>query len=202
MKKDMTNNGRRNFVKSGATALAGGALLSSFPMNAFHVSSKKELRIGLVGCGNRGKGAAHEALKTTGKVKLVALGDVFEDRLNSAYENLKNAYGDQVEVPDSRKFIGFDAYQKVIENCDVVLLATPPPFRPLHLESAVKADKHIFIEKPLFVDIPGYHKVMNANEQAKQKKLSLVVGLQSRYETGYQLMKEKLDSGIIGDITS
>ncbi|SDM71027.1 Gfo/Idh/MocA family protein [Kriegella aquimaris] len=202
MEKEITDNGRRNFVKSGASALAGGALLSSFPMSAFHISGKRELRIGLVGCGNRGKGAAHEALKTSGMVKLVALGDVFEDRLNSAYENLKNTYGDQVEVPDSRKFMGFDAYQKVIANCDVVLLATPPPFRPLHLEAAVKADKHVFIEKPLFVDIPGYHKVMDANELAKQRDLSLVVGLQSRYETGYQLMKEKFEEGIIGDITS
>ncbi|MCK0148335.1 Gfo/Idh/MocA family oxidoreductase, partial [Arenibacter sp. F26102] len=162
MEKDIKGNGRRNFVKSGATALAGGALLSSFPMHAFHLSNKKEIRIGLVGCGGRGKGAAHEALKTSGTVKLVAIGEVFEDRLNGAYENLKGAYGDQVDVPGSKKFIGFDAYQKVIDNCDVVLLATPPPFRPLHLEAAVKAGRHVFIEKPLFVDIPGYHRVMGA----------------------------------------
>lgn len=196
------NNERRKFVKSSATAIAGGALLSVFPMNAFGAERQKEIRVGLVGCGNRGKGAAHEALKTAGNVKLVALGDVFEDRLNSAYENLKGTYANQVEVPDSRKFLGFDAFQKVIENCDVVILATPPPFRPFHLEAAVKGGKHVFIEKPLFVDIPGYHKIMGVNELAKQKNLSLVVGLQSRYETGYRLMKEKLDEGIIGDITS
>ncbi|SDM31280.1 Gfo/Idh/MocA family protein [Kriegella aquimaris] len=197
-----TDNGRRNFVKTGATAIAGGALLSSFPMKAFGAGQQKEIRIGLVGCGGRGTGAAHEALKTSKAVKLVALGEVFEDRLNSAYQNLKNTYGNQVEVPDSKKFIGFDAYQKVIESCDVVLLATPPPFRPLHLEAAVKADKHVFIEKPLFVDIPGYHKVMGINELAKQKNLNLGVGLQLRYENGYQKMKEQIDSGMIGDITS
>ena len=202
MEDNIPDNGRRNFVKSGATVLAGSALLSSLPMKAFNLSSNKEIRIGLVGCGNRGKGAAHEALKTSGSVKLVAIGEVFEDKLNSAYENLKNTYGDQVAVPDSKKFLGFDAYQKVIENCDVVLLATPPPFRPLHLQVAVEASRHVFIEKPLFVDIPGYHKVMGIKELSEKKKLSLVVGLQSRYETGYQLMKEKIENGVIGEITS
>tara|TARA_R110002050_G_scaffold223672_2_gene359533 strand:- start:3428 stop:4738 length:1311 start_codon:yes stop_codon:yes gene_type:complete len=202
MEKDKTDNGRRNFVKTGATAFAGGVLLRSVHMHAFNVGNQKEIRIGLVGCGGRGLGAAHEALKASSAVKLVAIGEVFEDRLNNACQNLNNTYGNQVDVPDSRMFLGFDAYQKVIENCDVVLLATPPPFRPLHLEAAVKANRHVFIEKPLFVDIPGYHIVMGSNELAKQKNLSMVVGLQSRYETGYQLMKEKIDSGIIGDITS
>lgn len=202
MEDDKTNKGRRNFVKKGATAIAGGALLSSFPVKATAFGRKKEIRIGLVGCGGRGKGAAHEALKTSPNVKLVALGEVFEDRLNSAYQNLKNTYPDQVEVSDSRMFLGFDAYQKVIDNCDVVLLATPPPFRPLHLEAAVKAGRHVFIEKPLFVDIPGYRKVMDCKALAEQKKLSLVVGLQLRYETGYQLMKQKIEEGIIGDICS
>lgn len=196
------DNGRRTFVKNSATALAGSALLAGLPIEAFGLGPQKEIRIGLVGCGGRGTGAAHEALKTSTVVKLVALGEVFEDRLNNAYQNLKNTYGDQVQVPDTNKFIGFDAYQKVIESCDVVLLVTPPPFRPLHLEAAVKADKHVFIEKPLFVDIPGYHKVMNANELAKQKKLNLGVGLQMRYETGYRQMKEQIDNGIIGNITS
>lgn len=87
---------------------------------------------------------------------------------------------------------------RIIDNCDVVLLATPPPFRPLYLESTVRAGRHVFIEKPLFVDIPRYNKVMSRNELAKEKNLSLVVGLQSRYDTGYQLMKEKIDGGIIG----
>ena len=184
MKEKKIENKRRSFVKTGASAVLGGALLSSFPMNAFGKNNQREIKVGLVGCGNRGRGAVHEALKTARTVKLTAIGDVFEDRINNTYEALKTAYGDQVEVSDSRKFIGFEAYLKVIENCDVVILATPPPFRPLHLEAAVKASKHAFIEKPLFVDIPGYHRIMGVNELAKQKNLSLVVGLQSRYETG------------------
>ena len=202
MNEKKVNSGRRNFVKTSASVIAGGAFLSGFPMKKFGTEDQNEIRIGLVGCGSRGTGAANEALKTSARVKLVAIGDVFEDRINKSFQYLKNTYGNQVVVPDSNKFIGFDAYQKVIENCDVVLLATPPPFRPLHLETAVKADKHVFIEKPLFVDIPGYHKIMDVNEMASQKNLSLVVGLQWRYETGYQLMKEKIDNGIIGDITS
>lgn len=202
MNPKKVDSGRRDFVKSSATALAGGALLAGLPINAFGMGPQKEIRIGLVGCGGRGTGAAHEALKTSTAVKLVALGEVFEDRLNNAYQNLKETYGDQVQVPDANKFIGFDAYQRVIESCDVVLLVTPPPFRPLHLEAAVKADKHVFIEKPLFVDIPGYHKVMDTNALAKQKNLNLGVGLQMRYETGYQQMKEQIDNGIIGNITS
>jgi len=202
MSNDTINEGRRNFVKTSAAAVAAGTLLSGLPINAFGASPQGEIRIGLVGCGGRGTGAAYEALKASPSVKLVALGETFEDRLNAAYELLKSTFGNQVDVPDANKFVGFDAYQKVIENCDVVLLATPPPFRPIHLEAAVKADKHVFIEKPLFVDIPGYHKIMETNDLAKQKNLSLVVGLQQRYEIGYRQMKEQIDNGLIGDITS
>ncbi len=196
------NQGRRNFVKTSAAVAAGGTILSSFPLASFGARAQSELRVGLVGCGGRGTGAASEALKTSKSVKLVALGETFEDRLSGAYSQLKSTFGNQVEVPESNKFIGFDAYQKVIEKCDVVILATPPPFRPQHFEAAVKADKHVFIEKPLFVDIPGYHKVMNTNELAKQKKLNVAVGLQLRFETGYQQMVEKINNGAIGDITS
>ena len=196
------DKGRRKFVKTSATAILGGTLLGSLPMSAFSANSQSILKVGLVGCGGRGAGAAHQALKTAKNVNLVAMGEVFEDRLDKTYQNLKTTYGDQVQVPDANKFIGFDAYQKVIGKCDVVILATPPPFRPLHLEAAVKANKHAFIEKPLFVDIPGYHKVMEINEQAKQKNLSMVVGLQSRYETGLHQLKEHIDKGTIGNITS
>tara|TARA_R110002020_G_scaffold184120_1_gene380974 strand:- start:74167 stop:75432 length:1266 start_codon:yes stop_codon:yes gene_type:complete len=186
-------------------AAAGGTLLSSFPLTAFASTASyvpKEIKIGLVGCGGRGTGAAFEALKTSPAVKLVAMGETFEDRLSQAYTQLKSEFTDQVAVPDDQKFIGFDAYQKVIEKCDVVLLATPPPFRPIHLEACVKADKHVFIEKPLFVDIPGYNKIVEVQDLAKQKNISLGVGLQLRYESGYQQMKEQLDNGIIGDIVS
>ena len=215
MHRKNDDRGRRNFVKTSATALVGGTLLSSLPIgafgansqssvkqSAFNGSSQSILKVGLVGCGGRGTGAAYQALKTAKNVNLVAMGEVFKDRLDQSYQNLKTTYADQVQVSDKNKFIGFDAYQKVIEKCDVVILATPPPFRPMHLESAVSANKHAFIEKPLFVDIPGYHQVMETNEMAKQKKLSLVVGLQSRYEIGLQQLKEHIDKGTIGNITA
>jgi predicted dehydrogenase len=204
MTNKKTARSRRDFVKTSALA-ASGALISGLPINAFGNSKMneiKELRIGLVGCGGRGTGAAYEALSTSTSIKLVALGEVFEDRLNTAYQSLKSAFPNQVAILDTQKFVGFDAYQNVIAHCDIVILATPPPFRPIHLEAAVKAGKHAFVEKPLFVDIPGYLKIMETNELAKKKNLSLGVGLQLRYESGYQEMKDRIDNGEIGNITS
>ncbi len=201
MDKNINNQSRRNFVKTSAAAV-GSTLLAGMPVMSFGAAAPSTLRIGLVGCGGRGTGAAHEALKTAPNVQLVAMGEAFEDRLSASYQRLKTTYGDQVQVPDKHKYVGFDAYQKVIDKCDVVILATPPPFRPLHLEAAVKAGKHVFVEKPLFVDIPGYHKVMAAKDLALQKKLSVAVGLQLRFESGYQQMVEKIQAGAIGNITS
>ncbi|SMG08675.1 Gfo/Idh/MocA family protein [Arenibacter troitsensis] len=204
MKKHRTAKSRRDFVKTGVI-LASGSLFGGVPINAFgniESNEKTALKVGLVGCGGRGTGAAYEAMSTTSTVKLVALGDVFEDRLISAYQNLKNNFPDQVDIPNTQRFVGFDAYKQVLELCDVVILATPPPFRPIHLEAAVEAGKHAFVEKPLFVDIPGYLKIRETNKVAKQKNLSIGVGLQLRYESGYQEMKQRIDNGEIGDITS
>ena len=204
MNKESTAQSRRDFVKTGAI-LASGALIGGVPINAFGNSTNNEksiLKVGMVGCGGRGTGAAHEALSTSSTVKLVALGDVFEDRLISAHQNLKDSFPDQVNVPETQRFVGFDAYKQVLKLCDVVILATPPPSRPIHLEAAVEAEKHAFVEKPLFVDIPGYLKIMETDKVARQKKLSIGVGLQLRYESGYQELKERIDYGEIGDITS
>ncbi|MEQ9287159.1 MAG: Gfo/Idh/MocA family oxidoreductase [Cyclobacteriaceae bacterium] len=200
--KEIQNQSRRSFVKTSATIAAGGTLLGSLPMVSFGAAPQSDLKIGLVGCGGRGTGAAHEALKTAPNVKLVAMGEVFEDRLSGSYQRLKSTFDAQVQVPSSHQFIGFDAYQKVIDKCDVVILATPPPFRPIHLEAAIKANKHVFVEKPLFVDVPGYHKIMECNELARQKNLHVAVGLQLRYETGFQQMMDKIREGAIGTITS
>ncbi|MDX1768466.1 MAG: Gfo/Idh/MocA family oxidoreductase, partial [Arenibacter troitsensis] len=150
MKKHRTAKSRRDFVKTGVI-LASGSLFGGVPINAFgniESNEKTVLKVGLVGCGGRGTGAAYEAMSTTSTVKLVALGDVFEDRLISAYQNLKNNFPDQVDIPNTQRFVGFDAYKQVLELCDVVILATPPPFRPIHLEAAVEAGKHAFVEKP------------------------------------------------------
>lgn len=204
MNKKRTAQSRRDFVKTGVI-LASGTLIGGVPITAFGNSINNEkslLKVGLVGCGGRGTGAAYEALSTSSSVKLVALGEVFEDRLMSAHQNLKNSFPNQVDIPETQRFVGFDAYKQVLELCDVVILATPPPFRPIHLEAAVEAGKHAFVEKPLFVDIPGYLKIIETNKIAKQKNLSIGVGLQLRYESGYQEMKQRIDQGEIGDITS
>ena len=200
MKKGISNT-RRTFLKTGAATLAGSALLQGVPLSAY-AQSDKIIRIGLVGCGGRGTGAAFEALQASKSVKLVAMGDVFADMLNSSYAKISAKFMDQVDVPEKRKFVGLDAYAKVIAECDAVLLATPPPFRPAHFEEAIKANKHVFMEKPLAVDVPGYHKVMEVGKQAEAKKLNVVVGLQFRYDTSYNAMMDKIREGLIGEIVS
>src|SRR5581483_8205939 len=124
-----------------------------------------------IGCGGRGSGAADQALNAAGKAKLVAMADAFPHRLKDSLENLQKLHPEQVDVPEDHQFTGFDAYQKAIPLADVVILATPPGFRPIHFEAAVNAGKHIFMEKPVAVDAPGVRKVLAAAEIAKQKNL-------------------------------
>ena len=180
----------------------GSTLLTGFSINTLGAGKPDELRVGLVGCGGRGTGAAFEALRTSPNVKLTAMADTFEDRVESAFLRLTDEFGEQVSISKKDKHVGFDGYKKVIEKCDVVILATPPPFRPIHFEEAVKADKHVFMEKPLFVDIPGYNKIISTNELAKKKNLNVAVGLQLRFEPGYQQLMEKVKDGAIGEIKS
>ena len=200
MKNQLTKS-RRTFLKTGAATLVGGALFESIPHNAY-AQSNETIRIGLVGCGGRGTGAAFEALRASKSVKLVAMGDAFEDMLNGSYAKLSAQFKDQVDVPQSRRFVGLDAYAEVIAQCDAVLLATPPPFRPAHFEEAIRAGKHVFMEKPLAVDVPGYRKIMEVGKLAEEKKLNVVVGLQNRYDTSNQAMMDKIRDGMIGDIAS
>lgn len=194
-------NTRRDFLKTGAATLAGSAMWSGIPLDAWSQSGKT-IRVGLVGCGGRGTGAAFEALQSSKSVKLVAMGDAFADMLNESYAKLSERFKEQVDVPEKRRYVGLDAYAKVIAECDAVLLATPPPFRPAHFEHAVRAGKHVFMEKPLAVDVPGYHKIIATGKIAEQKKLNVVVGLQSRYDTSFNAMIEKIREGMIGDIAS
>lgn len=194
-------NSRRTFLKTGAATLVGGALFEGLPLDAY-AQSGKTIKVGLVGCGGRGTGAAFEALQTSKSVKLVAMGDVFHDMLNSSYTKLATRFKDQVDVPEKRKFTGLDAYAKVIAECDAVILATPPPFRPAHFEEAIGAGKHVFMEKPLAVDVPGYRKIMEVGKMAEAKKLNVVVGLQSRYDTSYNAMMDKIREGMLGDVLS
>lgn len=179
-------------------------MLATFPTHlGAYVQGSDQIKIGLIGCGGRGAGAAVQAIKASKAVKLVAMGDTFRDRLDKSYGAiLKNVEAAQVDVPETNKFVGFDAYEKVIALSDVVLLATPPPFRPIHFEAAIKADKHVFMEKPLAVDVPGYHKIMEVSELADQKKLTVVVGLQNRYKKAYKELFSQIRGGTIGDVAS
>ena len=201
MESKLVTNSRRGFLKTGAASLIGGALFQSLPLGAYAQTSKT-IKVGLVGCGGRGTGAAFEALNASPSVKLVAMGDVFADMLNSSYSKLSSQFKDQVEVPEKRRYVGLDAFAKVIAECDAVILATPPPFRPEHFEEAINANKHVFMEKPLAVDVPGYRKIIEVGKKAEAQKLNVVVGLQSRYDTSFNAMIAKIHEGIIGDIVS
>ncbi len=162
-----------------------------------------EIRVGLIGCGGRGTGAAAQALDADPGVVLFAMGDMFEDRLAPSLENLQGHAPSRVQVPPERRFTGFDAYQKVIDSdVDVVLLATPPHFRPAHLSAAVKSGKHVFCEKPMAVDAPGVLTVLEASDLARQRELSLVSGFCWRYSTPERTTYQRIHDGAIGDVTA
>ncbi|GAA4441891.1 Gfo/Idh/MocA family oxidoreductase [Ravibacter arvi] len=192
---------RREFIKS-SSLIAGGALVSGFP--AIRTHKEKTLRIALIGAGKRGAGAAAQALKASKGVKLVALADVFKDQLDSTYASLTKVPGiqDQIDVPEKHKFVGFDAYQKATELADVVLLASPAPFRPEHFRLAIESGKHVFMEKPLASDAPGIRQILATGELATKKGLNVVVGLQNRYDPAYQEMVKRIHDGMIGDLVS
>ncbi|EKF55978.1 oxidoreductase [Galbibacter marinus] len=205
-KKPLLNisGSRRSFVKS--TALfSAGMMLPATEMNAmFNVLNDKTLKIALVGCGGRGTGAANQALKADENVQLVAMADAFEDRLNGSLKHLEKEFEGtkKVKVKEKNKFVGFDAYKKAIDLADVVILTTPPGFRPYHFEYAVNAGKHVFMEKPVAVDIPGIRKVLEMAKVAKAKKLNVVVGLQRRYQKNYIEIEKQIREGAVGRITS
>jgi len=194
--KDTTS--RRDFLKtSGATAL--GAL--AFPHILSSAPSTQTLHIGLVGCGGRGTGAAKEALNADSNTVVVALGDVFEDRLAQSLDALQKHAPDRVRVDKPRCFLGFDAYRKVIaSDVDVVLLATPPAFRPQHLKAAVEAGKHAFAECIAAVDAPGIRSFLRSAELAKSKNLGILSGFCWRYDNSARAALEQIRAGAIGQI--
>lgn len=194
---------RRDFVKAsmGAAAVAPFALGSLSVARAAHVGGGDSIKVGLVGCGGRGTGAATQALKADPGAILVAMADAFEDRLESSLKTLRGNFGDKVRVNDDTKFVGFDAYQKLIDSgVDVVLLATPPAFRPAHLKAAIHANKHVFCEKPMAVDGPGVRSVIESAAEAKRRNLSLVSGFCWRYSEPQRATYGRIHDGAIGDI--
>jgi myo-inositol 2-dehydrogenase / D-chiro-inositol 1-dehydrogenase len=198
-----SNLTRRDFLRRTSTALAGASVLGSLSVDrAAFAAGSDTLKLALVGCGGRGSGAASQALSTAGPVKLVAMADVFQDNLERSLKNLTDKHADKVDVPPDRQFVGFDAYKQAIALADVVVLATPPGFRPMQFEEAVKQGKHVFTEKPVATDAPGVRRFLAAAEESKQKNLKVVVGLQRHYQEGYIETVKRLHDGAIGDIVS
>ena len=195
---------RRSFVKK--TSLASGVLLAtSLPFEAMaHVNSAKKLKLAVVGCGGRGTGAVVQALSADPDVELVAMADAFEDRLKSSLAAIQEHFEGEriIELAEKNQFVGFDAYKMAMEEADVVILATPPGFRPEHFEYAISQDKHVFMEKPVATDSAGVRKVLKSAKLAKEKRLNVVVGLQRHYEKKYITLLDKVQQGEIGQIVS
>ncbi|MFT7677572.1 MAG: putative dehydrogenase [Planctomycetota bacterium] len=203
MRPFKSRTSRRQVLRVTGAATLGS--LSACAIGAKQPAGGREMiRVGLVGCGGRGGGAAVQALRADPNVKLVALGDVFADQLNARHEQLLATpdVADRVDVPEERKYVGFDAYKKVIEQVDVVLLTTSPHFRPLHVEYAVEHDVHCFVEKPVATDGPGLRRMRAACDKAAEKGLSILSGLCYRYEFGKQALVDRIHGGEIGDIRS
>ncbi len=191
---------RREFVRATAVGATAGALLGA-PL--VHAGGLDTIRIGLVGCGGRGTGAATQALDADPGVRLVAMGDMFSDRLSTSLDRLRSHAPLRVKVPADRQFIGFDACRRVIDSdVDVVLLTTPPHFRPAHLAAAIDAGKHVFCEKPMAVDATGVRRVLQAVEYARQKQVNLVSGFCWRYSYPERATFQRINDGAVGDVVS
>ena len=203
MNKKSDNLSRRKFVKSSSIVTGGlflaPTILSSTPL----FKNEKVLKLAVVGCGGRGTGAVSQALKADKNVKLVAMADAFPDRLEDSYKNLSKMFdSERVAVKPSKKFSGFGAYKKAIDEADVVILTTPPGFRPQHFEYAISQGKHVFMEKPVATDVAGIKQVLKTARLAEEKKLNVVVGLQRHYQRNYLEVYKRIQQGDIGKIVS
>jgi len=194
---------RRDFLKT-STVAVGTAMAGSLAIGrSAHAQGSDVLKVGLVGCGGRGTGAAVNAMNADKNAKITALADAFDDRLKSSLDRLKKAKPDQVAVQPDHCFVGFDAYKKLIASgVDVVILATTPHFRPVQLKACIDAGKHVFSEKPVAVDGPGVRSVLASAEAAKNKGLSIVSGLCWRYHPAVKATMQQVLDGAIGDIVA
>ena len=202
--KNSKQTNRRNFIKK-TTLVTTGIISTTLPVRSFaNVLDNKKLKLALVGCGGRGSGAVVNALSADDQVELVSMADVFQDKLDSSLKAITDHFDGRkkIKVKEKNKFIGFNSYKKAIDEADVVILTTPPGFRPYHFEYAIKQNKHVFMEKPLATDPVGIRKVLDMAKIAKEKKLSVVVGLQRHYEKKYTTLHNMITQGNIGKITS
>ena len=197
---------RRTFLGNTAQIGAGAAVLGSLAVpRSVHAAGTETLKVGLVGCGGRGTGAAMDALSSDGQAVLVAVADTFADRAEESLSQLRGekTIADRVEVTPETIFTGFDGYKNVVDSCDVVLLATPPHFRPEHFAYVVEKGKHCFIEKPIAVDTPGIKSVMESSRKAKEKNIAVVSGLCWRYDLKVrEMMRQILEQEAIGEIVA
>ena len=196
---------RRNFIRTAAGATAAAGAFAGAARGA-GVDPDKKLRVGFIGTGGRGTGAASQALQADDNIELVAMADVFQERIDKSLESLgkdKKLEG-KVSVPSERQFVGLDAYKRVLDSdVDVVLLTTSPGFRPLHLRAAIEAEKHVFAEKPMAVDAAGVRHVYETLKMAEGKPLSIVAGFCWRYSPSRrEAYKKVMEEGLIGDVTS
>lgn len=192
----MGNANRRDFIKA-----AGVIAVSAAAVNSVHAAGSDTIKVGLIGCGGRGGGAIRDCLSADHAVRVHAVGDVFEDRAQAVARNLANSnYKDRTDLT-GRVFTGLDAYRQVIDSgVDMIILATPPGFRPIHLEAAIKAGKHVFTEKPVAVDGPGIRRVLALVDESKKKGLAVGAGTQRRHQKSYQEVYKFIQDGGLGDI--
>ena len=196
----MSNVTRRDFVKAAGVLTATAT--TTLPSWAVQ-ENREPLKVGFIGCGGRGTGAANQALTANKDAVIWAMGDAFEDRLVGSMNSLVGEQGERAKVPRERQFVGFDAFQKVIDSgVDMVILTTPPHFRPEHIAAAVKAKKHVFCEKPMAVDGTGVRSVMESSKLAKENDTNLMSGFCWRYNPALRATFEQLHNGAIGDIES
>jgi predicted dehydrogenase len=189
---------RRDFIVGSSVATAS-LILPSFA----NAQGNDTIKVGVIGCGGRGTGAANDCVSSSPGVVIHSMGDVFPDRLKSSREQLKSALKDKYQVTDDRAFSGWDAYEKVIgSGCDLVILATPPGFRPQHLKAAIDAGKHVFMEKPVATDAPGVRSIIESSDKATQKRLAIVCGTQRRHDPGYIDTIRRIHDGQMGEVTS
>ncbi len=203
MKDSSTSSpNRRTFLKAGGTAAVAASTIS-FPTVTFGKPDSRKLKIGFIGCGGRGTGAINQALTADSNCELYAMGEVFRSQLDRSLKSVQGRRPGQVNIDEKRKFIGLDSYQKVLESgVDMVILTTPPGFRPLHFKAAVDAGKHIFLEKPMATDAPGLRSVIESYKAAEKKGLAVVAGFCWRYDPARREFFKRIADGAIGDVQS